>query len=118
MIGTQDLSYEFSIMEKYPSFHYKELKSYDQPKNKKINAHFEIEAKSKITRLIAPFYDERAKSNPNIKYKVEYSHNYYIAKIEYSKMSEDNEYGTGYINNIKEKIHFIQVLVFYLEQKE
>ena len=25
MIGSQDMSYEFDIMEKYPSFHYKEL---------------------------------------------------------------------------------------------
>ena len=30
MIGTQDMSYEFSIMEKYPSFYYKEIKNNSQ----------------------------------------------------------------------------------------
>ena len=91
MIGTQDMSYEFAIMEKYPSFYYKGIESDDNPKNKKINAHFEIEAKSKITRLIAPFYDEQAKLNPNIKYSVEYSPDYKKAKIEYLKVFDEIE---------------------------
>ena len=89
MIGTQDMSYEFSIMEKYPSFYYKELKGNDKPKNKKIIADFEIQTQSKITRLIAPFYDELAKKNPNTKYTVQYSPDYKTAKIEYTKDSED-----------------------------
>ena len=81
MIGTQDMSYEFSIMEKYPSFYYNGIKNASEPKNKKINAHFEIETQSKITRLIAPF---SVPQNPNIKYSVEYSPDYKTAKIEYS----------------------------------
>ena len=87
MIGTQDMSYEFSIMEKYPSFHYKELNSDDQSKNKKIIANFEILTQSKITRLIAPFYEEEAKKNS--KYSVKYSPDYKKAEIEYSKLSEE-----------------------------
>ena len=87
MIGTQDMSYEFSIMEKYPSFHYKELNSDDQSKNKKIIANFEILTQSKITRLIAPFYNEEAKKNS--KYSVKYSSDYKKAEIEYSKLSEE-----------------------------
>ena len=97
MIGTQDMSYEFSIMEKYPSFYYKGLKGNDKPKNKKIIADFEIQTQSKITRLIAPFYDEQAKKNPNSKYTLQYSQDYKTAKIEYINDSEginssDNSY--------------------------
>ena len=62
MIGTQDMSYEFNIMEKYPSFHYKELNK-EKPRNKIINANIEIETQSKITRLIVSFMDEQAKKN-------------------------------------------------------
>ena len=87
MIGTQDMSYEFSIMEKYPSFHYKELNSDAQSKNKKIIANFEILTQSKITRLIAPFYNEEAKKNS--KYSVKYSPDYKKAEIDYSKLSEE-----------------------------
>ena len=54
MIGSQDMSYEFNIMEKYPSFHYKELNQ-NEPRNKIVKAELNIEAQSKITRLIAPF---------------------------------------------------------------
>ena len=57
MIGTQDMSYEFSIMEKYPVFHYEE-KDENKLKNKMIKANFEIKTLSKITRLIAPFMKE------------------------------------------------------------
>jgi len=42
MIGTQDISYEFSIMDKYPSFYYKGCVNNDSPKTKKIVANFEI----------------------------------------------------------------------------
>ena len=59
-IGTQDMSYEFIIMEKYPTFHYKELNK-NEARNKIIKANFIIETQSKITRLIAPFFDEMAK---------------------------------------------------------
>ena len=96
MIGTQDMSYEFSIMEKYPSFHYKELKSDDKSKNKKIIANFEILTQSKITRLIAPFLNEETKKN--CIYKINYSQDYKKAEIEYkndkhllnSNREEDN----------------------------
>ena len=82
MIGTQDMSYEFNIMEKYPSFHYKELNK-EKPRNKIINANIEIETQSKITRLIAPFLDEQAKKNST--YEVQYNQDYKKAKIKYIK---------------------------------
>ena len=87
MINTQDMSYEFNIMEQYPTFHYKEINK-NKPKNKTIKANFEIKTKSKITRLIAPFLDEQAKINST--YKVQYSPDYKTAQIEYIK-SHDNE---------------------------
>ena len=87
MIGTQDMSYEFSIMEKYPSFYYKEIKNNSQSFHKKILANFEIQTHSKITWLIALFYDEEAKKNS--KYIVKYSEDYKKALIEYSKSSEE-----------------------------
>ena len=61
MIGTQDMSYEFFIMEQYPSFYFKGLKNNNECKNKIIKANFQIQTLSKITRLIVPFYDENAK---------------------------------------------------------
>ena len=82
MIGTQDMSYEFNIMEKYPSFHYKELNK-EKSRNKIINANIEIETQSKIIRLIAPFLDEQAKKNST--YEVQYNQDYKKAKIKYIK---------------------------------
>ena len=82
MIGSQDMSYEFSIMEKYPSFHYKELNSNDA-RNKIIKANFKIETQSKITRLIAPFYDEEAKKKST--YEVAFSNDFKKADIKYVK---------------------------------
>ena len=61
MIDSNDLSYQFDIMESYPAFHYKEIKSENE--NKKINANFKISTQSKITRLIAPFLDEKLKAS-------------------------------------------------------
>ena len=87
MIGSQDMSYEFSIMEKYPTFHYKELNKYN-PKNKTIKANFEITTRFKITRLIAPFFDEEAKMNST--FEVKYGPDYKSAQIEYIK-NPDNE---------------------------
>ena len=81
MIGTQDMSYEFSIMEKYPSFYYKELKGNDKPKNKKIIADFEIQTQSKITRLIAPIYDKKYKNDLNSIFNVKYGPDYKSAKL-------------------------------------
>ena len=61
MIDSNDLSYQFDIMESYPAFHYKAIKRENE--NKKINANFKISTQSKITRLIAPFLDEKLKAS-------------------------------------------------------
>ena len=84
MIGSQDMSYEFNIMEKYPSFQYEGLNESEiGTKNKIINAIFTIETMSKITRLIAPFYDEEAKKYST--YEVAFSNDYTKAEIKYIK---------------------------------
>ena len=91
MIGTQDMSYEFNIMQKYPTFHYKEMNK-NKTSYKTINADFEISTQSKITRLIAPFLDEEAKKTSS--YSVKYSPDYKTAKIKYIK-----NYDTSITNN-------------------
>ena len=88
MIGSQDMSYEFNIMEKYPSFHYKELNS-NEARNKIIKANFKIETQSKITRLIAPFYDEEAKKKST--YEVAFSNDFKKADIKYVKNPDDEK---------------------------
>ena len=85
MIGSQDMSYEFNIMEKYPSFHYKELNN-NEARYKIIKANFKIETQSKITRLIAPFYDEAAKKKST--YEVVFSNDFKKADIKYVKNPE------------------------------
>ena len=85
-IGTQDMSYEFIIMEKYPTFHYKELNK-EKARNKIIKAKFIIETQSKITRLIAPFFDEMAKKKST--YEVIFDYDYKKAEIYYTKNPDD-----------------------------
>ena len=87
-IGTQDMSYEFIIMEKYPTFHYKEL-FIDDPRNKIIKANFIIETQSKITRLIAPFFDEMAEKKST--YEVIFGKDYKKAEIFYIKNPDDQQ---------------------------
>ena len=87
-IGTQDMSYEFIIMEKYPTFHYKEL-FIDDPRNKIIKANFIIETQSKITRLIAPFLDEMAEKKST--YEVIFGKDYKKAEIFYIKNPDDQQ---------------------------
>ena len=103
MIGTQDMSYEYNIMEKYPTFHYKELNK-DKPRNKTINADIEIETQSKITRLIAPFMDEQAKKNSS--FKVQYNQDYKKATIKYIKNPDDiKNINTNNMNDYSGKVN-------------
>ena len=87
-ICTQDMSYEFIIMEKYPTFHYKELNK-EGARNKIIKANFIIEAQSKITRLIAPFFDEMAQNKST--YEVTFSNDYKKAEIIYVKNPDEQQ---------------------------
>ena len=86
MLDSKDLSYEFKIMENYPDFNYKELENKNSG-NKKINAIFNIETQSKITRLIAPFLDKEAKKD--CVYNIKYSQDYKKAEIEYKNDTYD-----------------------------
>ena len=98
MIGSQDMSYEFDIMEKYPTFHYQEINE-NEPKNKIIKANFIIEAQSKITRLIAPFFDDEAKKNST--YDVEFSNDFKKANIKYIKNPESKNINNYLYENQK-----------------
>ena len=80
MLDSNDLSYEFNIMENYPDFNYKELENKNS-ENKKINAIINIETQSKITRLIAPFLDKNSKKD--FIYNIKYNLDYKKAEIEY-----------------------------------
>ena len=88
MLGSQDMSYEFDIMEKYPTFHYKELNQ-NESRNKIIKANFKIQAQSKITRLIAPFLDEEAKKNSS--YDIVFSDDFKKAEVKYIKKPDDQK---------------------------
>ena len=83
-----DMSYEYEIMEKYPTFHYKGLNE-EGARNKIIEANFKIETQSKITRLIAPFYDEETKKKS--KYEVSFLNDYKLADIKYIKNPYDQK---------------------------
>lgn len=82
------MSYEYAIMEKSPTFHYKEINKYE-PRNKIIKANFKIETQSKITRFIAPFFYEEAKKNSI--YEVSFSKDYKTADIIYIKKPYDQK---------------------------
>ena len=81
-ITSQDMSYEFNIMEKYPTFHYRHINQ-EKFRNKKIKAIFTIKTHSKITRLIAPFFDDQAKKNSQ--FETLFNDDYTNAKIYYIK---------------------------------
>ena len=80
LLTSNDMSYELSIMENYPSFQYKEMNK-DKPDNKKIKGKIIIKTLSKITRLITFFLDEENKKNT----KINYNNNYTEAIIEFKK---------------------------------
>ena len=61
------MSYELSIMEKYPSFQYENM-NYKKLANKKIKGKIIINTFSKITRLISFFLDETNKKKTKINY--------------------------------------------------
>ena len=85
-ITSQDMSYEFNIMEKYPTFHYNHINQ-EKFRNKKIKAIFTIKTNSKITRLIAPFFDDQAKKNSQ--FETFFNDDYTEAKIYYIKNPDE-----------------------------
>ena len=87
MIESNDLSYEFSIMENYPAFYYEGMNNNDSNKNKKIDANIKIETQSKITRLISKYSNEEIKKNSN--YTAEYSQDYTKVEIKYKNDKPD-----------------------------
>ena len=78
MINSYDMSYEFNIMENYPTFNYKESYCNSNENNKRLKANFKIETQSKITRLISPFLE---KDNKNSNYEIVFNDDYKNADI-------------------------------------
>ena len=118
MIGSQDMSYEFNIMEKYPSFHYKEINR-DEARNKIIKANFTIETQSKITRLIAPFLDEEAKKESS--YEVAFSNDFKKADIKYIKNPDDKKkiihVGGGVIGKVNKLNFYSSFCILFRTEK-
>jgi len=85
-ITSQDMSYEFNIMEKYPTFPYNHINQ-EKFRNKKIKAIFTIKTNSKITRLIAPFFDDQAKKNSQ--FETLFNDDYTEAKVYYIKNPDE-----------------------------
>ena len=121
-LGSNDMSYEYEIMEKYPTFHYKELNQ-EGARDKIIKANFKITTQSKITRLIAPFYDEEAKKKS--KYEVNLSNDYKIADINYIKNPydkknydiEDNGANHGYPGKVDTPTHLTSFSILFRVEK-
>ena len=80
LLTSNDMSYEFSIMNHYPSFKYKEM-NLNMPNNKTIKGIINIRTLSKITRLISFFLEEENKKN----IKINYNNDYLGATIEFEK---------------------------------
>ena len=113
MIGSQDMSYEFIIMDKYPTFHIRQTKKSKKikPINTILKANIEIKTESKITRLIAPFWNglERKKSS----YSIKYSDDYKTAEIIYiknldkiRKKPKNNQNNKSLLKDIENKLYF------------
>ncbi len=77
LLTSNDMSYEFSIMEHYPSFQYKEMNR-NEPDNKTIKGKITLTTSSKITRLISFFLDEE-----NIKSTIKYENDNLKAIIDF-----------------------------------
>ena len=86
MIGANDMSYEFKVIDNYPTFTNINSNEYKE-NNKIIEANFNIETQSKITRLISSFMNEEDKEKS--KYEVHFDNEYKRANIKYTKNFED-----------------------------
>ena len=82
MITSKDMSYEFTFLEQYPCFIYEG----SMAKSKKINGKFNLNTKSKITRLISPYMDENVKKTTN--FNITFNEDYTKANINFEKNIE------------------------------
>ena len=103
MIGSNDMSYEFKIIENYPMFKCDKLND-KETKYKIIEVNFNLETQSKITRLIVPFMTEEEKVNS--KYEVHFENDYKSANIKYIKNFNENNYSKSTLEEyFKDKIN-------------
>jgi hypothetical protein len=61
MISSEDMSFQYEIMQHYPNFISKEMKIEDIDKNsaKNLEGKIKIKTQSRLTRLIIPLLDEK-----------------------------------------------------------
>ena len=103
MIGSNDMSYEFKIIENYPMFKCDKLND-KETKYKIIVVNLNLETQSKITRLIAPFMTEEEKVKS--KYEVHFENDYKSANIKYIKNFNENNYSKSTLEEyFKDKIN-------------
>ncbi len=89
LLTSNDMSYEFSIMDSYPSFYYRKMDfNHSRKQNKKnIKGKININTLSKITRLISFFLDGKNKKNSSINFSDDYKN----AIIEFKKNFDKND---------------------------
>ena len=86
MISSEDMSFQYEIMQHYPNFISKEMKIEDIDKNsaKNLEGKIKIKTQSRLTRLIIPLLDEK-----KIKFEKKYNTDYTEVEITISKSLED-----------------------------
>ena len=86
MITSEDMSFQYEIMQHYPNFISKDMKEEDINKNraKNLEGKIKIKTQSRLTRLIIPLLDEK-----KIKFEKKYNEDYTEVEITISKSLED-----------------------------
>ena len=87
MITSEDMSFQYEIMQHYPNFISKDMKQEDINKNraKNLEGKIKIKTQSRLTRLIIPLLDEK-----KIKFEKKYNEDYTEVEITISKSLKDN----------------------------
>ena len=107
MITSEDMSFQYEIMQHYPNFISKDMKKEDIDKNraKNLEGKIKIKTQSRLTRLIIPLLDDK-----KVKFEKKYNEDYTEVEIKISKSLEDilAKEPTIYIKdkNKDEQIHF------------
>jgi len=86
MITSEDMSFQYEIMQHYPNFISKDMKKEDIDKNraKNLEGKIKIKTQSRLTRLIIPLLDDK-----KVKFEKKYNEDYTEVEITISKSLED-----------------------------
>ncbi|MBP5700143.1 MAG: VWA domain-containing protein, partial [Methanobrevibacter sp.] len=86
MISSEDMSFQYEIMQHYPNFISKDMKREEIDKNraKNLEGKIKIKTQSRLTRLIIPLLDEK-----KTKFEKKYNEDYTEVEITISKNIDD-----------------------------